>query len=116
MQTSGRILPHKRQPKTGLTLLAGCCALAVLLTSPAYAAPVDAELRARLRDAIADTSSFEDKFTASVWLTDMALRLQQRVPDSEERVRILRHVHEEARRANLHPETGTGSDRRGKRF
>ncbi len=98
-------MPHKRQPETSLKLLAGCCALVLLLTTAAPAAPsVDAELKARLRNAITDTSSFEDRFTASVWLTDMALRLEKRVPDSEERVRILRYVHEEAGRAKLHPE------------
>ncbi len=104
MLTLAHISPRNRRPETGLIALAGCGVLLLLLGAPAPAAPVDAELKARLRDAIADTSSFDDKFTATVWLTDMALRLEKRVPDSDERVRILRHVHEEARRANLHPE------------
>ncbi len=79
-------------------------ALLCLISCSAVAAPVDPVLRERLREAIEDTVSFDDKFTATVWLTDMALRLEQRVPDSDERLRILRHVHEEAQRANLHPE------------
>ncbi len=104
MLTSALILPRNRRPEAGLAALAGCGLLLLLLGAAAPAAPVDAELKARLRDAIADTSSFDDRFTATVWLTDMALRLEKRVPDSDERVRILRYVHEEAQRANLHPE------------
>lgn len=65
---------------------------------------VDAALKARLQEAVADTKSFDDKFTATVWLTDMALRLEKRVPDYEERVFILQAVHEEAQRADLPPE------------
>lgn len=76
------------------------CAIA----NPLLASQVDPELKARLQEAVADTTSFADEFDASVWLTDMALRLDKRVPDYEERMKILRHVHEEAARANLHPE------------
>lgn len=79
-------------------------ALLCLISCSAFAAPVDPVLRERLREAIEGTVSFDDKFTATVWLTDMALRLEHRVPDSDERLRILRYVHEEAQRANLHPE------------
>jgi soluble lytic murein transglycosylase-like protein len=77
-----------------------------VLTAPLSggASPVDPELRQLLKSAIEDTASFEDKFAATVWLTDMAIRLEKRVPDSGERMKILRYVHEEARRANLHPE------------
>lgn len=76
------------------------------ISAPLFAAasPVDPELRQRLKIAIEDTSSFEDKFAATVWLTDMAIRMEKRVPDSEERMTILRYAHEEARRADLHPE------------
>ena len=34
----------------------------------------------------------------------MALRLETRVKDTDERLQILQHVHYEAQRANLHPE------------
>jgi len=77
------------------------------LLSTAHAAPgkgVDAALKARLQNAIADTSSFEDQFDATVWLTDMALRLEQRVEDPDERLEILQHVHQEAQRVDLPPE------------
>jgi len=68
------------------------------------AAGVDPALKARLQTAISDSSSFEDKYAATVWLTDMALRLEKRVADPDERMRILQHVHQEATRAELPPE------------
>jgi len=80
--------------------LLACC----LVGGTASATAVDPELKTRLQEAIADTKSFDDRFTATVWLTDMALRLQKRVPDSAERVAILQAVHEEAQRADLPPE------------
>ena len=64
----------------------------------------DPELRELLRQAIDEDSSFADRFAAEVWLTDMALRLQRRVPDASERLTILRQVHQEATRAGLPPE------------
>ena len=65
---------------------------------------IDPALKQRLQTAIADTSSFDDKYTATVWLTDMAIRLDNRVKDPDERVQILQFVHQEAQRANLSPE------------
>ena len=80
------------------------CAVLLALTSVARAREVDPALKARLQEAIADTGSFDDKFTATVWLTDMALRLEKRVPDPAERMQILQHVHQEAERVDLPPE------------
>ena len=57
-----------------------------------------------LREAAADTQSFDDHFDAQVWLTDMSARLAEQVADPEERVEILRRVHMEAARADLPPE------------
>jgi soluble lytic murein transglycosylase-like protein len=70
----------------------------------AAAAVVDQELKQRLKIAVNDTSSFEDQYVATVWLTDMALRLEQRVNDPDERLQILQHVHQEATRVDLPPE------------
>jgi soluble lytic murein transglycosylase-like protein len=79
--------------------------LALLVTSAAAAQQAfDPELRARLAAAAADASSFEDRFDATVWLTDMSLRLERQVPDPEERVEILRLAHAEASKAELPPE------------
>lgn len=62
------------------------------------------ELRAKLESAIASTDSFKDRFDAEVWLTDMSTRLRQFITDEHERIEILKNVHQEAHRANLHPE------------
>jgi soluble lytic murein transglycosylase-like protein len=77
-----------------------------LLAASATAAQqaVDPELRARLAAAAADAGSFEDRFDATVWLTDMSLRLERQVPDPEERVEILKLAHAEASKADLPPE------------
>ncbi|MDX1435127.1 MAG: lytic transglycosylase domain-containing protein [Gammaproteobacteria bacterium] len=62
------------------------------------------ELRALLVAAISTSDSFEDRFDAEVWLTDMSRRLASRVPDPRERVEILRHAHRESVRNGLDPE------------
>jgi len=64
----------------------------------------DPELREVLRIAASDTTSFEDRFHAEVWLTDMSRRLERQVRDPEERIKILKLVHHEANRAELAPE------------
>jgi len=64
----------------------------------------DDELRNVLIRAIASSDSFEDRFHAEVWLTDMAHRLEEKVPDPAERMLILKSVHYEATRAGLPPE------------
>jgi len=64
----------------------------------------DPELREVLRSAASDTTSFEDRFDAEVWLTDMSRRLERQVRDPEERIRILKLVHLEADRVGLAPE------------
>jgi soluble lytic murein transglycosylase-like protein len=74
------------------------------LFSPLSAAEVDPALKERLMIAVNDSNTFEDKYAAQVWLTDMALRLERRVPDPNERLEILTHVHREATRADLPPE------------
>ena len=64
----------------------------------------DPELRERLREAASAADSFEDRFDAEVWLTDMSARLSRQVEDPQERLRILTRVHYEATRAELQPE------------
>ncbi len=64
----------------------------------------DPELRDLLKTAINDTASFSDRFDAEVWLIDMSKRLERRLADTEQRINLLKLVHYEAKRANLHPE------------
>lgn len=96
------------RPATGAPrgLLAVLC-LALLPAQPSAAQPVqweDPALRARLEAAIAESTSFADRFDAEVWLEDMSRRLAGRVQDPAERLEILRHAHAEATRAGLPPE------------
>ncbi len=65
---------------------------------------VDAELRALLVAASLEAPSFNDRFDAEVWLTDMSNRLSTKVKDPEERLKILKTAHTWARRKNLEPE------------
>jgi len=62
------------------------------------------ELRSLLKTAIEDSTSFSDRFEAEVWLLDMSVRLQKKVPDTEKRLRLLRQIHLEASRAEIYPE------------
>jgi soluble lytic murein transglycosylase-like protein len=64
----------------------------------------DPELREILREAIKNSDSFQDRFDAEVWLTDMSRRLENQVPDPNERLEILRSVHRNATRARVAPE------------
>ncbi len=84
-------------------------AAAWLLQSAAGAASatsqeVDPELRDALREAVFSSDSFDNRYVAEVWLLDMSRRLQHRIADPGRRMRLLRQVHYEARRANLDPE------------
>lgn len=64
----------------------------------------DADLRNYLKQAVNDRDAFDDRFQAEVWLTDMATRLQSRIPDPRTRIHLLKLVYIEATRAGLPPE------------
>jgi soluble lytic murein transglycosylase-like protein len=86
-----------------------CCALLAALGTRATAQfeigePIDPMLRAVLLQAVAEAESFDDRFTAEVWLSDMSRRLAKQVPDMDERLHILKTVHQQATRADLPPE------------
>jgi soluble lytic murein transglycosylase-like protein len=81
-------------------LLAACLAASGVVAQDGP----DPELREVLRSAASDTTSFEDRFDAEVWLTDMSRRLERQVTDPEERIKILKLVHLEAKRVDLAPE------------
>jgi soluble lytic murein transglycosylase-like protein len=82
--------------------------LVILLADPATAGPQkevpDPELRAVLMTAVEISESFEDRYEAEVWLTDMSGRLARKIPDPVQRIALLRYVHREATRARLTPE------------
>lgn len=75
-----------------------------LLAAPVAADAPDPELRQLLKAAANDTSSFNDRFDAEVWLVDMSARLERYIRDPAERIHLLRLVHAEATRAGLSPE------------
>ena len=66
--------------------------------------PVDPELRAELKQAIASADSFHDRFDAEVWLLDMSTRMPPYIRDEQQRLRLLRLVHQAATRAGLKPD------------
>ncbi|WP_261844753.1 lytic transglycosylase domain-containing protein [Aliamphritea ceti] len=85
-----------RQLLTGLILLC-------LLPASLQAQEADPLLRQALKDAFAESDSFNDRFDAEVWLTDMSGRTSRYIDDDLERIEILRTLHAEARRVDLPP-------------
>ncbi|MDH3589043.1 MAG: lytic transglycosylase domain-containing protein [Gammaproteobacteria bacterium] len=78
--------------------------LTFLIIAPLAQGAADPELRALLIEAVAESESFDDRFAAEVWLSDMSSRLRRQLPDPKERLEILQRVHSEARRVDLPPE------------
>jgi len=64
----------------------------------------DPRLRNLLIEAVNNSNSFEDRFDAEVWLSDMSRRMEPSVKDAGERLGLLRLIHYEASRAELPPE------------
>lgn len=78
-----------------------------VLAGAASAGPTerpDEELRKKLAAAVRDSSSFQHRFDAEVWLLDMSTRLKKYIKDDQERLEFLRLLHAEATRAKLAPE------------
>jgi len=81
--------------------------LVIASFQPGYAASrqaMDPELRQLLIKAANDTSSFVDRYDAEVWLSDMSGRLENYIPDADQRIGLLKSIHYEAKRVNLPPE------------
>ena len=96
--------------KIRLYLISGCLALIPFSHASASSAALggaalsDLELANALKRAIHETSSFQDKYEAEVWLADMSHRLRHRLKNHQERLNLLTQVHREARQAGLPPE------------
>jgi soluble lytic murein transglycosylase-like protein len=76
-----------------------------LISNSAFALKkVDPTLKKALAKAVADAKSFDDEVEAQVWLVDMSARLKRYIKDPQERLTLLRMVHQEATRADLSPE------------
>ncbi len=85
--------------------LAGCL---LLIAGTSWTQPQDpaerAALTAYLKEALHRDDSFQDRFDAEVWLTDMSARLASIIREPEQRLALLRSVHREAKAADLPPE------------
>lgn len=94
--------------KMGLShLLLLCLSLPWLVYAAPHAASppaVDPALRSELEKAMQVSDSFIDRFEAEVWLMDMSNRLKKRLPNTKQRLSLLRHIHAEANRVQLAPE------------
>ena len=78
--------------------MVACPAFATIRQAP------EPELRAVMQRTVAEAESFQDRFDAEVWLMDMSTRLKRYVSDPQERLTLLRLVHQEASKAGLKPD------------
>lgn len=85
-------------------IITATLAIAFSFNALASTKTIDPELRNLLKKAIAESSSFKDKWEAEVWFADMNQRLKRRVKDPTERLHLLKLIHAESRRADLQPE------------
>ncbi len=93
--------------RCGFMLAAVACPTAAVAGAQIYeplAASVRAGLQASIADAPAPRHAFSDSMDAVNWLTEMAQRLERRVPHLRTRLDLLRTVHYEAPRAGLDPQ------------
>ena len=65
---------------------------------------LEPELRELLKKAANESDSFADRYEGEVWLTDMSRRLENKVPDHDFRIELLKNIHYEAKRARIEPE------------
>lgn len=78
--------------------------VAMILTTSVFGQTIDPELRAALKRNVNESSSFEDRFDAEVWLVDMSGRMSRYIKDPNQRLQFLRKVHSEATKAGVEPE------------
>ncbi|MDM3869994.1 lytic transglycosylase domain-containing protein [Porticoccus sp. W117] len=80
--------------------------LACLLSAGSAAAnqKPEQELVDLLRQAATDSTGFEDKYDAHVWLASKNGPLKRFVKDEKKRLELLKKIHREANRAGVHAE------------
>ena len=64
----------------------------------------DAATLQHMRAAIESADSFSDRYEAEVWLLSKSSALERFIPDVQQRLELLRLIHQEATRAELSPE------------
>ncbi|PID44390.1 MAG: hypothetical protein CSB48_02060 [Proteobacteria bacterium] len=64
----------------------------------------DKELVSLLKKTVNDSSSFNDRWDAEVWLLDISTRLKKYVKNPKKRFSMLKLIHQEATKAGLEPE------------
>ncbi len=86
-------------------------ALGLSLPAAVHAGPTgepEPELRHRMAQALGDSNTFDDRYDAEVWLTDLSTRVHRYAPraltEPKQRLEFLRLLHAEAARAKLSPE------------
>lgn len=65
---------------------------------------LDVQAVEALKHALRTSHSFIDPFDAQVWLVDMSGRLQTHIADTDQRLRLLTLIHQEALQAQVSPE------------
>jgi soluble lytic murein transglycosylase-like protein len=86
-------------------LLATYSSINIADQAPAQRIPeIDDELRILLKNAIAESDSFVDRFDAEVWLMSKTKAMSRFVKDPQQGLDLLRLIHRHATRANVQPE------------
>ena len=102
------MLNHQTRPEHQMKQLLLGIALALLGLTEAAALnerqALEPELRELLKKAANESDSFADRYEGEVWLTDMSRRLENKVPDHDFRIELLKNIHYEAKRARIEPE------------
>lgn len=65
---------------------------------------IDPELRKKLKQTIAQSDSFADRFDAEVWLVQKSAVLKRYISDPDKRLQVLQEIHRASKRADLPPE------------
>ncbi|HEX4300375.1 MAG TPA: transglycosylase SLT domain-containing protein [Gammaproteobacteria bacterium] len=85
-------------------LLAAALPCTALATKTFKLTQPDPDLIYLVQQATDDPDDFRDDYDRQVWLTTMSTRMVDLIPDSQQRMDLLKLIHKEATRAKLPPE------------